>query len=144
MKSLCFAASTCGLLLAASSTFAQDSAAVKIQLKISPRTPSFSDQRLVVTLYHDVPGQEDRGSRTVDRYVNATFSHQTGQETVVTITLGDRAKLNRDVQYTVNATVFTPQSQPTLVGDLNGQGGPFMVLTNGAPNKLTLQLNPAR
>jgi hypothetical protein len=121
---------------------AQDSAQVQITVKISDKTPSFRDQRLVVMLYHDNPLQGDRGDTAVDRLIDRKFFHQQGQETVFKITLGEKARLKPGVQYTVNLTVFDGASNRTHVGEMNGATGPFRVITNGNPRDVTLTVRP--
>lgn len=132
------------LLLTTSSALAQEPARVTINIKVPADTPSFANRRLVITLYHDFPGQDDRGLRTVDRYVDAKFSHQKGKNTLLSVTLGQNAKSNQGVRYSVNAAIFTPQSKQTHFAEFDGRPAPLPVLTFGAPSKLSLVLNPAR
>ena|ERR1022692_3750010 len=142
MNRLVLAISLCSLLMLGSAVSAQESAKVQVTIKISAKTPSFKDQRLVVMLYHDFPLQDDRGPKTVDKHIDTKFSHEKGKETVVTITLGEKAKLKRDVQYTVNVYVYDGGKR-THFGELDGEQGPFNVLTNGRPSKLTLVVRAA-
>jgi len=136
-------AATCGcLLLIAAPVVAQESAKVEVTVKIEAKTPSFKGQRLVVMLYHDHPRQPDRGNTGVASHVNKSFSHTQGSPSLFTITLGEDAKVDPAVQYTVNVTVFDVASNRTHHGELQGRSGPFGVLTNGAPNRLTLTLVP--
>ena len=140
MKRLAFAIPM--LLCLASAASAQESAKVQLTLKISPKTASFKDQRLVVMLYHNHPLQDDRGLSAVDRFVDAKFSHQTGKETKLTVTVGEKAKFKSGVHYTLSVTVFDKANKVTHVGEIDGEGGPFTVLTTGSSNKLAIVLRP--
>jgi hypothetical protein len=142
MKRL-FIAITPGLiLLLGSDALAQESAKVQVTLKIPAKVASFKDQRLVVYLSHDNPLKGDDARDTpVDRHINKTFSHTKGKETVLTLTLGEKAKLNTKVQYTVSATVFDSKSKRTHIGESDGQSL-CRVLTNGSPNRVTFLVRP--
>jgi hypothetical protein len=142
MQRLVFVLSIACLVWIGSHASAQESAKVQVTIRIPAATPSFKDQRLVVMLYHNFPTQDDRGDKAVDRHIDAKFSHTKGADTLLTITLGEKAKLKREVQYSVNVSVFTRDSKQTHRGELEGRTGPFSVLTNGAPSKLTLQVRP--
>lgn len=144
MKRLSFALAIGSLLLSGSHVLAQTTAKVTVTITISKKVPSFTDQRLVVMLYHNFPNQDDRGDKAVDKHIDAKFSHEKGKDTIVTITLGDKAKLNREVQYRVNVSVFDKPGKCTHVGMIEGQPGPFNVVTNGAPSKLTVPVMLAR
>jgi hypothetical protein len=133
----------CVLGLTSPQAFAQETATVQVTLKIAKTTPSFKDLRLVVMLYHDHPLQDDRGLTTVDRYVDAKFAHQQGKDTVLTITVGAKAKLRKDVPYSVNVTVFDKASKLTHFSERDQGRGPFDVL-NGAPSKITVLVRPAQ
>ena len=126
--------------LSAGAVHAQESAKVQITIKISDKEASFTNQRLVVTLVHDFPLDQDRGPRTVASHVDAQFSHRKGKETVLKITLGDNVKMDPDVQYFVNLSVFTPDSKRTHHGEIDGDNGPFRVITNDSPRALTLSV----
>ena len=130
------------LMLVGADARAQDSAKVQVTVKSSDKMPSFTNQRLVISLLHNFPKQDDRGNRTVDRYIDAQFSHEKGTPTVFTITLGENVKLNRAIGYFVTLSVFTRDSKLTHIGEINGDEGPFSVL-NGSPGKLTISVRPA-
>ena len=66
---------------------------MQVNIKISKMTPLFTNQRLVVMLYHNHPTQPDRGKTGVDKHIDAKFSHTKGKETVLTVTLGEKTKL---------------------------------------------------
>src|SRR5260370_30348328 len=142
MKRL-FIAITSGLiLLPGSNAFAQESAKVQVTLKIPANVASFKDQRLVIYLSHDNPLKGDDARDTpVDRHIDKTFSHVKGQETVLTLTLGEKAKLNTKVQYAVSVTVFDSRSKRTHIGERDGRS-PCYVLTHGSPNRVTLVVRP--
>ena len=142
MKSFMLAISALSLFLFGSNAFAQETAKVQVSLTISDKTPSFKDHRLVISLYHDFPLQDDRGNRTVDRHIEAKFSHTKGTPTKLTVTLGEKVKLNPNVQYSVTLSVFTPDSKLTHIGAIDGEAGPFPVL-NGGPSRLTIIVRPA-
>ena len=144
MKHLSFALVVGSVLLSGSNALAQETAKVTITITISEKTPSFSDQRLVVMLYHDNPLEGDRGDTAVDRHIDAKFSHVVGKKTVATLTLGEKAKRKFDVEYSVSVTVFDKASKRTHLGEIDGNPGPFPVLTGGTPNKLAVVVNPAR
>jgi hypothetical protein len=131
------------LFIVGSEATAQDTAKVKITIKVSDKTPSFTNRRLVVMLYHNHPLQEDRGPTAVDRYIDVHFSHEKGTETVIKLILGENAKLKSDVQYTVTANLFQGLSTITHVSECEHENGPFRVLTYGHPRKITLELRPA-
>ena len=128
--------------LVASSAAAQEAPKVYLTIKVSSKVASFNNQRLVVMLYHNHPNQDDRGLTAVDRYIDQSFSHQKGRESVVKVLLGDRAKLRTDVQYSVNVTVFQGLGTITHLGEFDGVPGPISVITNGHPSKLTFDLRP--
>ena len=143
MKRLAYAAPLGLLLLCASTAAAQETARVQVNIKISAKTPSFTAQRLVISLSHNFPLQDDRGDRTVDRHIDAKFSHQKGQATVLTVTLGEKVKLDRSVQYMVTVAFFDAASKITHIGEVDREPGPFVAITNGAPRKLTILVRPA-
>jgi hypothetical protein len=130
------------LVLCGSYANAQESAKVQITATIPATVASFTDQRLVISLAHNFPQQDDRGDRTVDRHIDAKFSHEKGKATLVTIHLGEKVKLNPGVQYFVTLSVFTRDSKSTHIAKMNGEEGPFPVLTNGSPSKVTLIVSP--
>ena len=133
-----------GLLLLCSSTAtAQESARVQVNIKISAKTPSFSAQRLVISLAHNFPLQDDRGNKTVAQHIDAKFSHQKGKDTVLTVTLGENVKLNPNVEYMVSVAGFDAASKIAHIGEMGSEPGPFAVISNGAPRKLTITVRPA-
>src|SRR5713226_8702491 len=136
MKRL-FIAITSGLiLLPGSDAFAQESAKVQVTVKVPANVASFKDQRLVIYLSHDNPLKGDDARDTpVDRHIDKTFSHMKGQETVLTLTLGEKAKLNTTVHYAVTATVFDPKCKRTHIGERDGQSLCY-VLTYGSPDRV--------
>ena len=141
MKRILLTIFASSLFLVGSDAGAQESAKVLVTIKISAKTPSFKDQRLVVMQYHNFPTQDDRGDKAVDRHIDAKFSHEQGKDTILTLTLGEKAMLNRRVQYSVNASVYDGGTR-THRGELDGTEAPFNVLTNGCPSKLTLEVRP--
>jgi hypothetical protein len=143
MKHLSLALVAGSLLLTGSHAFAQSTAKATVTIIVPKNTPSFSDQRLVVMLTHNFPTQDDRGNRTVDKHIDTKFSHVKGKDTIVTLTLGDKVKLNGEVQYSVNVSVFDKASKCIYVGNIDDQSGPFPVVTNGAPLKLRIVVVPA-
>src|SRR6516164_8777651 len=103
MKCLFIATMSGLILLLGSDAFAQESAKVQVTVKVPAKVASFKDQRLVIYLSHDNPQKgDDARDTSVDRHVDKTFSHIKGQETVLTVTLGDKTRLNTKVQYAVN------------------------------------------
>lgn len=142
MKRLAIAISAGLVLMAGGDLFAQETAKVQVTIKVPAKVASFTHHRLVIMLYHDHPTQADRGKTGVDRHVDQVFSHKNGQDTVLTLDLGDRAKVNRKVQYSVTAALFNATGKSTHVGDKDGQRGPCNVLTNGAPNRVLLIVRP--
>ena len=128
------------VLLVGSPAFAQGTAKVQVTITIPAKAASFEGRRLVVMLYHNYPGQEDRGMAAVDKHVDTKFSHVQGKETVLKLTLGDKAKLKTNVQYSVNANVFEGTNKITHVSEWKGQPGPYSVLTNGAPKEIAILL----
>jgi hypothetical protein len=144
MKGWFFAIPVCSVLFFSADACAQESAKVQITVTISAQTLSFTDQRLVISLFHDFPLQDDRGNRTVDRHIDAKFSHQKGKATVVTVTLGEKVKRNPGVQYFVDVSVFTKDSKLTHTAEFNGSEGPFPVFNGGSPRKVMLTVRPIR
>ena len=143
MKRIAYAYPLASLLLCSSTALAQESARVQVSIKISAKTPSFSGQRLVVSLSHDFPLQDDRGDKTVDRHIDAKFSHQKGQDTVLMVTLGEKVKIDPSVHYMVTVAVFDAASKITHRGVKDGEPGPFYVINKGSPRKLALTVQPA-
>jgi hypothetical protein len=145
MKSLLpvLALGVVALLGDTSSARAQAPATVRVTIEIAPQVPSFSQKRLVVMLAHDDSQAGDRGLKAVDRHVDANFSHQQGNRTTLTITLGAKAKLKNNVQYYINGNVFDGPSKLICRAEHRKQAGPFLVLTGGAPSQITLTLQPA-
>jgi hypothetical protein len=142
MKRLSIAFTFGLILLLGSDAFAQESAKVQVTIKVPAKVASFKDQRLVIYLSHDNPLKGDDARDTpVDRHIDKTFSHMKGQETVLTLTLGEKAKLNTKVQYAVSVTVFDSRSKRTHIGERDGRS-PCQVLTNGSPNRITLIVRP--
>jgi hypothetical protein len=138
MKRLSIAITFGLILLVGSDAFAQESAKVEVTLKIPAKVASFKDQRLVVYLSHDNPLKGDDARDTpVDRHIDKTFSHTKGTETVLTLTLGEKAKLSTTVHYAVTATVFDPKCKRTHIGERDGQSLCY-VLTYGSPDRATL------
>jgi hypothetical protein len=142
MKRLFMAATSGLILLLGTDAFAQESAKVEVTVKVPATVASFKDQRLVIYLSHDNPQKGDDARDTpVDRHIDKTFSHKKGQETVLTLTLGEKAKLNRNVQYAVSVTVFDPKSKRTHIGECDGRSLCY-VLTHGSPSRIPLVVRP--
>jgi hypothetical protein len=143
MKRLSIAITSGLILLVGSDAFAQEeSAKVQVTLKIPAKEASFKDQRLVIYLSHDNPLKGDDARDTpVDRHIDKTFSHTKGKETVLTLTLGEKAKLNTKLQYGVSVTVFDAKSKRTHIGESDGQSLCY-VLTYGSPDRVTLVVRP--
>jgi hypothetical protein len=142
MKPLSIAITFGLIFLVGSDGFAQESAKVEVTLKIPAKVASFKDQRLVVYLSHDNPLKGDDARDTpVDRHIDKTFSHTKGTETVLTLTLGEKAKLTTTVHYAVTATVFDPKCKRTHIGERDGQSLCY-VLTYGSPDRATLVIRP--
>jgi hypothetical protein len=123
---------------------AQNVAKVQVTAVISDKVPSFKDQRLVISLAHDFPLQDDRGNKTVDRHINAKFSHEQGTATVVTMILGEKVKLNPGVHYFVTLSVFGPANKVTHVATREDQSTQFPVITFGSPSQLKLTVRPVQ
>jgi hypothetical protein len=130
-------------LLADTSPVRAQTATVRVTIEIAPQVPSFSEKRLVVMLAYDDYQAGDRGLKAVDRHIILKFSHQAGNKTTVTVTLGAKAKLKTDMQYFVNGTVFDGPSKLICRAEDRKRVGPFPVLTGGAPSQITLTLQPA-
>jgi hypothetical protein len=142
MKRLIIATTWAVILFLGSDAFAQESAKVQVTVKVPAKVVSFEDQRLVIYLSHDNPLKGDDARDTpVDRHIDKTFSHVKGQETVLTLTLGEKAKLNTNVQYAVSVNVFDPKSKRTHFGECDGRSL-CHVLTHGSPNRVTLEVRP--
>jgi len=132
---------TVGLIFV-SGAFAQETAKVQVTIKVPAKVASFKDQRLVVFLSHDNPLLgDDKRDTAVQRYVDKAFSHTKGRETVLTVTLGEKAKLNAKVQYAVTVSVFDAKSKRTHLGERDGQSL-CLVLTNGSPNRVSMDIRP--
>lgn len=142
MQRALFAIPVCVFLCLPATAWGQASAKVPITIRISAQTPSFTGARLVVMLFHDHPTQPDRGDSAVDSRIDRAFSHRQGKETVVSVVLGENAKLNPAVQYSVNATVFGADNKLTHAAVVDDQRGPFPVITNGAPATRDLSVRP--
>jgi hypothetical protein len=142
MKYVSYALTVCLSVAFCSPLAAQESPKTEITVRISDATPSFKNQRLVVMLHHTNPLQPDRGPTAVDRHVDAAFSHEQGTETVLTITLGEKAQLKRGVQYFVNVSVFDG-GRITHVTERNGRTGPVDVPAGDGSFKIALSLRPA-
>ena len=142
MKRLTLLFSVCSLLVFCLDVRAQETAKVQISATIPAKVESFTDQRLVIALTHDFPKQRDRGKRTVDRHIDAKFSHEKGKDTVVMITLGEKANLDPGVQYFVTLSIFSRDNKSMYIAKMNGADGPFFVLTNGSPSKVALIVSP--
>jgi hypothetical protein len=143
MKRLFIAITVGSIFVLGSDAVAQETAKVQVTVKIPAKVASFKDQRLVIFLSHDNPLLgDDKRDTAVDRRVDKAFSHTKGRETVLTLTLGEKAKLNPKVQYAVSVTVFDTKSKRTHIGEIDGQSLGY-VLTNGSPNRVTLMLRPS-
>jgi len=133
------------IAIVCASAFAQDETA-KVQAKVQiPATlASFKDQQLEVLLYEFDPRIADKAATLIDKHLNKSFSHTTGKETSVEITLGEKAKLQPMMGYYLTVFVLDAAGKRTHIGEKDGKAGLCSVLTKSNPSKVTMIARPVR
>ena len=79
-----------------------------------------------------------------DATLNKAFTHTTGKDTTVEITLADKATIKPKLRYYITVFVLDGAGKRTHIGEKDGKAGLCNVLTDGNPNKVTMIARPVR
>ena len=136
----------CAVMAMATSSLAraQESAKVQATVQVPAKLDSFKDQQLELLLYEFDPRIAGKKATQIDKHLNKTFSHATGKDTAVEITLGAKATINPKMRYYITVFVLDAGGKRTHIGEKDGKAGLCLVLTDGNPSKVTTIARPVR
>lgn len=120
----------------------KDTAKVTGTFHLSKELESFDGRVVEILLFKIHPLLADAPADLVEKVELKNFTHTQGAETKKEFVIGSKAKLEKDKKYYLTLFILK-DGKRTHMGEVPGK---FLctVLTNGEPNKVTLQVRAVR